>query len=343
MRFVDYIDPQKLARNVSRGYVRIQHHNTLPLSIYTYSRKAVFDNEWNEVTTKTRGLVVHGPTNEIIGRPFEKFFGYNTPGISETYPRSVENVEKLVGPPLLLEKVNGHLGTLWRYDNHWGIATKGSFHSPHAEWANNWFANHFDGNIGIFPTGFTPVFEIICQDIQAHPIRYECDELVLLALVKNETGEEINYDTLNEIAKKNKLRVANRFGFSLQRALELDTTVMEGFVASYPIAGKPPLKLKIKFPSYLEQRKKFYAALKDKQFAEQRAKNGPAYQLIFERVSSIMMEAYTHCTIKKEFIEYFSTEEKKPYFDILVSLLDYPDSGKYKELIWRKIERDNKK
>ena len=73
MKLAEYLDKDKLRHHINTGLVMERFHDTLPLSIYCYGRKAVFDSVWDDVTTKTRGLIV-GPEGEIVARPFEKFF-----------------------------------------------------------------------------------------------------------------------------------------------------------------------------------------------------------------------------------------------------------------------------
>src|SRR4051812_9866524 len=69
----DIMDTHLLADMLAEGYVRRGDHPTLPLSIYNYTAKSQFDEEWNDVTEQCRGLIVNH-AGEVVARPFRKFF-----------------------------------------------------------------------------------------------------------------------------------------------------------------------------------------------------------------------------------------------------------------------------
>ena len=48
--------------NSATGLVQVGHHDEFPLSIYTYGRKAVHENIWDDVTKKCRGIIVENET-----------------------------------------------------------------------------------------------------------------------------------------------------------------------------------------------------------------------------------------------------------------------------------------
>lgn len=60
--------------NIDAGYVNVQTHPTLPLSIANYSHQAQYDHAWNSVTTQCRGLIYDSETLVVVARPFPKFF-----------------------------------------------------------------------------------------------------------------------------------------------------------------------------------------------------------------------------------------------------------------------------
>jgi hypothetical protein len=320
MRLSDYIDVDKLRWYVTSGLVTARRHNTLPLTIYCYGKRAVYDEVWDDVTCRTRGLIVDDEGN-VIARPYEKFFSI------DQYPNLLNRaaIEEANGnPPVITEKINGCLGILWRYKEHWGIATKGSFHSPHAEFATQWLKNHLDQTAFIdFPYGYTPVFEIICQEIQPHVIKYPKDGLFLLDLINIETGEEAHGGIVSEYAFKNKLDMAAEINnLSLKDALNADSNKSEGYVVSYRIPGTVPLKLKVKFPTFLKNRKEFYAEQK-----RLRDLPDPGIEVAHRnRAAEIVKDALVTCTSRKEFAAFFLKPENQPYTATCFALLDY-DKG----------------
>ena len=335
----EYLDRKKLDSYVAKGIVTCKPHPTLPLNILCYGRKAVYDNIWDDVTCRTRGLIYDANTELIIARPFEKFFNYETEGRKETYGRNVESVEKEFGPPVIQEKVNGSLGIFWKYGIHWGVSSKGSFQSDHAKFATKWLEDHVEeyGKL-VFPEGYTPVFEIICQEVQEHVIKYPQDGLALLALVNKETGEELSQHELTHYSLRNGIHKPRVFWRNLDYALSQDSSDFEGYVATYNRPGTTPLKLKIKFLTYLENRKKFYAELEAKKLQQLIGTQEPLYKEIFEKVSSIVIEALEVCTTRKEFAQFFLEGERKQYASICWALVDERD---YKTEIWKMIGRAN--
>lgn len=237
-------DQAKLRQYSDDGYVYEKFHKTLPLKLLTYGRKAMYDQVWDEITEKCRGLIINVETDEIIARPFEKFHNFGTGTKPETL---LENLPK--ENPIITKKLDGSLGILYYYDGKPYIASKGSFHSDHAEWATKYYNEHY-GN-AVWPLGFTPVFEMICENVQHHVIHYGEDGLHLLGLVFNETGEELDYTHLLQWGHSNQIPVVDRFHFKISEVLEHNKENEEGYVLSYPRVGTTPLRVKVKFVDFL--------------------------------------------------------------------------------------------
>src|ERR1700676_1019761 len=109
MKLHEYIDPALLEKHLCDGVVEQRCHNTLPLSIFCYGRKATYDDILDDVTCKTRGLIV-GPDGEIVARPFEKFFNLNHTGRPETF---ISNLAQEKERPFISDKLDGSMGTYW--------------------------------------------------------------------------------------------------------------------------------------------------------------------------------------------------------------------------------------
>ena len=345
MYLKDYIDVDKLADHCDKKLVMANYHpdKNIPLTLYCYGRKAVYKNVWNDVTTKCRGLIVNNETGHIISRPFEKFFAVNTQGQSETSDRNIDTAITQYGPPLITEKINGNLGIFWQFGLHWGVASKGSLTSPHAKWAEHWLSQHLEkrGRI-VWPVNFTPMFEMICQNIQPHCIKYPEDRLILLSLINNDTGEEMGREELEAYAIRNGFALPQVHPIGFYSALELDRPGHEGYVATINRPGTTPIKLKIKHPSFLEARKKFYAEL---DLAKLNAtKDDTLYNQIFEKVQGIVLEAFKTCTTRQEFATFFLQPDNKMYASACFSMLDTNSIGKHKEIIEKlaaKIQEEN--
>lgn len=365
----DYLDLDKLSRYVADGTVAFNLHPTLPLVLYTYGRKCVYDDLWDDVTTKCRGLIVQIDTGEIVARPYEKFFNLNTANRPETHLR---NLPEGYGPgpihrPLITEKLDGSLGIFWQYGSEHGIATKGSFTSEHALWATTWIKDHIQSGNGAIshPEYCTPVFEIICEEVQHHVVHYGRDRLVLLSMINKDTGEELPYNELLRWGRINNLEVAQAYNLHLFEVLQEDRPNHEGYVVSWNFEGRPPLKVKIKHETFLRHQKILHSAT-PKHIFELLEKNDievlaewldvvpteikayiaditrtfkEEYSRIFRQAYVIMYEALQKFTTRKEYATYFLQPENKIYSAICFALLDNTTNTPqhYKKAIWKLV------
>lgn len=249
MNFFDYIGTSPAAFQsvyVETGLVQEQKHAEFPLNIYTYSRKAVQQNVWDHVTSRCRGIIINRLTGEIIARPFEKFHNYGS---------DLNTVSVLpYKDPVVWEKMDGFMATLYTWKGVDYIASKGSFHSTHAKWATAWLRAKFGNSVGI-PAGHTAVFEGLHRDLRIVVDYKDRQELVLLAIINNETGEE--YPPIDFIRTAAELGFSRplAFGFSLEQVVK-DTLNPpagdeEGYVLTWYRHGQTPFRLKLKFIEYL--------------------------------------------------------------------------------------------
>jgi RNA ligase len=358
MKIQDYLNLNDLQKMVDEGYVDARLHRQYPLVIYCYSKKATYDNKWNDITCKCRGLIVNYDTREILARPFQKFFNLGTEWWAETMP---ENLPREM--PMVLEKIDGSLGILYRIDGQDLIATKGSFHSEHSEWASQWYRMNVIN--GVWPEGWTPMFEIICQDVQRHVVNYlpEDDGLYLTAMINVETGEEMSYNELYHWAKINGVRVPRIFPFSVEQAAKENIANEEGYVLSWTRKGQTPLRVKVKFADFCRMQKVIHHTtpktilemivngqnfgellkgmspqfvtwvVKVKQFIETERKSITDYCTQVYNLAILKLDD----SDRKQYAELFTRAENKPYSGILFSMLD-GDTERARRNIFKMVE-----
>jgi len=245
---------------VDTGLVDVSDHDEFPLRMLSYGRECVHgEGRWDAVTTKCRGIIYRTDTEEIIARPFEKFFNLHTMGMPSTDPETWYGNDGECGEesfyltqPEVWEKMDGFLATLYEWEGKQYIASKGSFDSPHAKWATAWL--NARGTFK-YPAGYTPVFEGISPNFRI-VVNYEKFEgLVLLALVNNETGEELNKVSLQTWATKTKFRLPTYFKITWEQAAEEsndeEVKNFEGYVLCWRRPGTTPFRLKVKYVDYL--------------------------------------------------------------------------------------------
>jgi RNA ligase len=116
------------------GLITRKTHPHLPLSIYTYTRTAQYSRAWTTATLRCRGLIVDDLTHEIIAWPFPKFFNVGEHAHGNDYAPPLPDDE----PFEVYDKVDGSLGIVFHYAGRWHAASKGSFASEQAQWAQAW-------------------------------------------------------------------------------------------------------------------------------------------------------------------------------------------------------------
>jgi T4 RnlA family RNA ligase len=243
------IDADKLDEYIDSRLIDRNFHDKFPLAIMCYGRKAVYDNIWDSVTTKCRGLIYNTETFEIVARPFEKFFNYG-----DTNSAKMEFPISAWPEPEIYEKMDGFLCILYNYNGIDYIASKSSFNSVHAKWATKWYQKHFTDCVSFWPKGFTPVFEGITPNLRIVVDYGKREGLTLLALVNNETGEEVPFTVLKEYAHINVLEIADTHECSMAVALadaNTDKHNFEGYVLVWQRPGQTPFRLKVKYLEYL--------------------------------------------------------------------------------------------
>src|SRR5580704_11804053 len=131
MYLKDYVSIPRLAAEIAGGWITRKTHPYLPLSIYTYTHKCQFDQHWTTETIRCRGLIVEDLTGRIVAMPFPKIFATSMHGKYDFAPKLPDE------PFEVYEKVDGSLAIIYHYRGKWHAASKGSFESDQARWAQD--------------------------------------------------------------------------------------------------------------------------------------------------------------------------------------------------------------
>jgi RNA ligase len=353
MKLKEYLDEQQLCDHINNRVVNVQHHHYAPLTIYNYGQKAQFENIWDDVTCKCRGLIVNESTGEVVARPFQKFFNLGTAWRPET---ATENLPAEL--PEITEKLDGSLGVLYRIGSTPAIATRGSFASDQAAWASTWYTKHCKA--ARWPDGWTPLFEIVYPDNRI-VVKYEWEGLSLLAIVNNETGEEMRYEELQDLAEANGMRLVPLLPKSITECKEDNRDNFEGYVATWHNHGKPPLKVKIKLIEYCRLHrlltsispKAIWEMLKAGQSFDELLIGTPSHYQEWVRYWKCGLEAeygrieqkaqaiYESCRLPKDatdkdsrkaLAEFFTLGDRRSVSSVLFKMLDQQP---YDEVIWK--------
>ncbi|MFJ4863281.1 RNA ligase [Streptomyces sp. NPDC088748] len=169
----DLLPAQALADSIDAGYVTRKSHPELPLSIYTYTRTAQYERVWDEVTTRCRGLVADDRTGAIVALPLPKFFNVGEHESGQPYAPALPDE-----PFEVYDKVDGSLAVVFHYADRWRVASKGSFISAQATWAQR----RLDGrDTAALRPGTTYLAEILYPQNRIVVDYGERRDLVLLA------------------------------------------------------------------------------------------------------------------------------------------------------------------
>lgn len=177
MKLSTLLDPRELLEDIQGGYVQVRKHPTLPLSLYGYTPKAQYEQRWTHATSQARGLIVDDTTDEVVARPFAKFFNYGDPAVG-----SVDLDAPIVGA---FDKADGSLGIAYPTPDGWELATRGSFTSEQAMHG----ARHLHEFEHTFALGHTPLFEIVYPDNRIVLDYAGRDALIPLGSMDIESGE----------------------------------------------------------------------------------------------------------------------------------------------------------
>lgn len=176
-RLADLFDLSLFDAMVDGGYVRVQTHPDLPLSIANYSEKTQYENCWNPVTLACRGLI-YNADGRIVARPYRKFFNYGDD--TNTGPLD------LVAPAVVTDKLDGSLGIAYPAPDGPAIATRGSFTSDQALHATALLRQRYpDWQL---PGGCTALFEIVYPENRIVVDYGNLDTLILHGLVSLRDG-----------------------------------------------------------------------------------------------------------------------------------------------------------
>jgi RNA ligase len=218
---------EEVKKLVSDKLVSARPHPSLPLTIYNYSAKAQFlpVAEWSDALQDCRGLILDADGN-IVARPFRKFWNYEQ--VLDKVPADE--------PFTVWEKLDGSLGVVAWYGDSLVVATRGSFESDQARWAQNWIK--YAGDI---QPGLTYLFEIIFPSNRIVVDYNGREDMPLLAVLDKEGRDHPAFD---QWPASKALRYDGLADLDTLSALELPGE--EGFVVRW----ESGFRAKIKFAEY---------------------------------------------------------------------------------------------
>lgn len=216
---------------ISKNYVRVNKHPEHDLYIYNYTQNAQFERVWNEITLSCRGLILDENCN-IAARPFPKFFNLGEME-NQVLPESSFEV---------FDKMDGSLGILYWINDVPFMASRGSFASDQSDKANEMLHGKYRNSWPLLDKSKTYLFEIIYPENRIVLDYGASEELVLLAVIDTQSGEEFPLEDIGFplVEKYDGIK-------DILTLKEMDITNKEGFIIKYA----NNFRVKIKFEEYL--------------------------------------------------------------------------------------------
>ena len=336
-----YLSPEILRPYLDQKIISESCHPEAPhVRIYNYTPLCQYQQVWDDITLQCRGLILDTQHDQVLARPFRKFFNYQE-HVNKGLPLPRED-------PTITTKYDGSLGILyWLNDKPW-IATRGSFKSDQAVWATKWLREHIKH--GYIHQNMTYLFEIVYRDNKI-VVDYPFEGLVLLAVLDTYGYGEVNALSESAIFPY----IAQKIdAMDFPTLASMDEPNSEGFVIHYPHDG---LRLKIKFPSYVRLHK-IITGLSEKGIWEHLRSSGSLEELLAsapDEMHGWLRETINELQGKFKLIEHMGacvSTEAKQYptrkeqaahiigrdfapTKIAFQMLDGKD---YRDTIWRMIE-----
>lgn len=219
---------------IEKGLISEQAHpEDENVRIFNYTHRCQYEHAWDEVTMLCRGLIMNIATEEILARPFPKFFNYEEHiGQGKSIPSEL---------PSITEKFDGSLGIMYTLNGKTRIATRGSFTSDQALWATEWWEK--EKGLTMYGNKLTHLFEII-YPANRIVVNYDFSGLIHLTTLDTKTGIPVEYSL--PVKRAQQLHVLDSKDIAFLTQTERPNA--EGYVIYFPSTN---LRLKVKFKEYV--------------------------------------------------------------------------------------------
>lgn len=193
------------------------------LLLFSYTHEAQYARRWNAYERASRGLVLDTVAGYVAARPFDKFFNWGEGGRTTDAPLEY-----------VVEKVDGSLIVAFWHEGRYRAATRGSFTSPQALWAQARI-----GYIpGYIPAAWTLLLEAVYPENRIVVDYGDRSELYLLGMRHRGDGRYAPWEFVRYVAGECGFRVPCVYDEldtvdGIRAALDGLTANEEGFVAVF--------------------------------------------------------------------------------------------------------------
>lgn len=222
---------------VSQGM--LSKKETEDLVLFNYTDAATYNKCWNPHTINSRGTIYEKSTGNVIAKAMPKFWNY-----SELDPNTQLSITENKNFTVY-EKVDGSMGTIYFYNGKWNVATRGSFSSDQAVYAQTVLLPKYD-TMMLCPA-YTYICEIIYPENRIIVDYGDKEELVLLAVYNTITQQDIPIETIDSPFRKAQTFKVEDISDIATLLLDMKGVESEGFV----VRLEDGTRVKFKAPDYL--------------------------------------------------------------------------------------------
>lgn len=228
----------ELALACAAGHVRECRDAQTGLSLFCYTKSAVYERAWgNPAVVMARGLILDMAAERVVATPLAKFFNYGE--FDLPFPDM---------PFEAFEKLDGSMVTVFHHNGRWRCATKGSFDSPQAQWAERFL--HLDPHTTKYlELGATYIAEAIYPENRI-VIDYKGHTGLELLAGYQADGTEIPYTHLHYISRNSLFGIAKRVPFGSISDLIVAQKQIPASEEGWVLRFKDGNRLKVKGDEY---------------------------------------------------------------------------------------------
>lgn len=222
------------------------------ISSFNFTKEAFFNKEFDETSTKARGLFINNETNEVVARGYDKFFNVgenDIPMASHEYL-----LDNMKGSIKMFIKENGFLGILG-YDSvqdELFFASKSTCDSDFAQYFEDIFnetVSHEDKERmkqEFKRQNLCAVFEVNDPVNDPHIVEYEKPHIVILDVFKRELN-------LKRLPQKKLEEFGIKYGINVKGVGPEFKNVGDFLNFNNYVANENPLKTKYKFEGFVAE------------------------------------------------------------------------------------------
>lgn len=240
------LDVAKINQHIDAGNISRRFHPEYDyLAILNYTPQCQYEGNWDDVTMMCRGLIYDHENGLLVSRPFPKFFN-----VQEHEQKPELGALPEWPPNNVIEKMDGSLGITYPSPTGVKIATRGSFTSDQAVWANRFLEGRLDDTIS---HNSTLLFEILYPENRIVVDYGDYSGLVFLDAVNNSDGSRVFLGEAPQL-----LQSVGQFDRATLWAHDCNISELveerpntEGVVLVWDQPEGPPIRAKMKSSEYV--------------------------------------------------------------------------------------------